>query len=172
MKIISKSNYQNVRDFVAKFQALALDVQEKYGLPALAVLAQAALETGWGSYILRVNVNGVKIDSKNIFNIKAGTTWQGKKGSRDVWEVINGKDVTVPAWFRVYDSYTESFDNYGEYICNRTLADGTLRYARALSEKDNPIRYVEEVHRAGYATDPSYAKKVCSIFANYFCLME
>jgi flagellar protein FlgJ len=147
-------------------------MQEKHGLPALAILAQAALETGWGKHILRVCMNGVWVCSNNIFNIKAGASWKGKRGEREAWEVINGKRVDVKSQWRVYANYEESFDNYAEYIYNCTMKDGTLRYARAISERDSPERYIEEIHAAGYATDPDYSKKIKKIFRDYFCLVE
>lgn len=173
MKLTTASVLPNVIKFIATYGDACCAIQEKYGLPALAVAAQAALETGWGKNVLRVTVNGVCICSNNIFNIKAGTSWTGKKGSVRVNEFINGKEIYEDAFFRVYDTAQESFDGYADYILHRLMPDGvTLRYAKAIAAKDDPVKYIEAVHAAGYATDPTYAAQCKMIFQKYFILSE
>ena len=104
-KIICKSNLDNVKRFVEQFAPSAPAVEAKTGIQAVAMLAQVAQETGWGGHILNVNYNGVQTDSKNLFNIKAGNSWNGKRGVRNVWEVDRGKRVWLDQWFRMYDRY-------------------------------------------------------------------
>lgn len=164
----------NVVAFVDKFGPLAVEMQYRYNLPALAILGQAAQETGWGASILRCNVAGNIICSNNIFNIKAGTSWTGKKGFvKGAWEVVNGKDVAIDSWFRVYDNPQQSFENYCEYILARRMPDNvTLRYAKAIEFRTNPALYIKAVHAAGYATDPKYSDNVILIFTKYFTAVE
>jgi len=93
--------------------------------------------------------------------------WKGKNVSRDVWEHIDGKDITVKALFRAYDNYGESFSDYVDYIKTRTMPDGTLRYKAALDVKDDWKKYIVEVAKAGYATDPNYANQVILCVSSY-----
>ena len=79
--------------------------------------------------------------------------------SANVWEIINGKKVWVDEPFRMYARYADSFNDYATLILN------TSRYAAAAALKSDPNRYVDEMARAGYATDPKYADKIKSIMS-------
>jgi flagellar protein FlgJ len=166
-KIITHSQLPHVRAFISSLSPLALTVENETGIRALAMLGQVALETGWGKSVLRADVNGVRICTNNLFNIKAHDDWTGQVGTREVWEVINGKDVTVPAQFRVYPNYEESFRDYVQYINTRRRKDGTLRYEKALAVKDNWEAYLMEIAAAGYATAPTYARDAIMCVKNY-----
>ncbi len=144
------------KDFIAQLLPHATAVQRRYGLPAAAMIAQAALETGWGPAVLQ-RPDGQS--SHNLFNIKG----EGPAGLVEVraWEHINGQDVSIPSQFRCYHSYEESFADYAELI---TQAE---RYAPAMAVRGNPVSYIEAITLAGYATDPSYARKVISIMDDF-----
>jgi flagellar protein FlgJ len=173
MQIIAITNLANVISFVNAFGALACEIQYRYELPATAILAQAALETGWGQSILYVTLpDGTEACSNNIFNIKAGTSWNGDRGFvAGAWEVRNGKNVREDSWFRVYKNHAAAFEGYAEYILARRMPDGiTLRYDAAITHRHSAIKYIEAVQAAGYATDPEYSKKVISIMRSCFKL--
>lgn len=132
--------------FAATFGPAAREAMKSSGVPASIILAQAALETGWGAS----TIGG----AKNLFGIKgtgpAGTT------SVSTQEFINGRMVSVRAGFRKYNSWTESIADHSRLLQNS-------RYRNAMNNKDNPDQFARELQRAGYATDPNYASKLISI---------
>lgn len=128
----------------------ALSAQNKYKVNALAMMAQSALETGWGKTVV----------GNMYFGIKAGSTWAGKKQLLWTHEVVNGKSVKVQAWFRAYDSPAESFEDYGRFISSNA------RYSEALKHSNDTTAYIKEIAKAGYATDPNYATKLLSIVSS------
>ncbi len=156
--ICKRPHLENVKKFCDDFIQSALNAESETEIPAIAMLAQVALETGWGKHILKVWRKGERIGSRNLFNIKAFSSWNGKKGTAKVWEIVNGEKVWVDGEpFRVYNSYEDSFVDY----CNLILK--TKRYSKAVENRNDPDRYIREVHRAGYATDPEYSNKIVSI---------
>ena len=144
------ANYRGGRlspsEFARLFGPVAREASKKSGVPASIILAQAALETGWGGSTIG--------DAKNLFGIK-GT---GPAGSVRVptQEVINGRRVTINDNFRKYNSWQESIEDHGRLLQNS-------RYARAMAVKNDPDQFARELQRAGYATDPEYASKLISI---------
>lgn len=124
----------------------AVKVQMGYGIPAAAMIAQAALETGWGKYVLS--------GSNNLFNIKG----EGPNGhvTVDAWEVVDGKNTSYPSDFRAYHSYEESFADYADMISSME------RYAPAMAAKNDPEEYIRRIAAGGYATDPDYSSKIIS----------
>ena len=163
----------NVTLFLDKYAASALSMEEEYGLPAVAVLAQLALETGWGKKILKLYPDGskVKVDSMNLFNIKASRSWTGPTGNRWVWEDFNrdGKrqrNEYIRQRFRMYESYADAFKDYAQLITNAE------RYEPAVAVANDPIAYVEELQECGYATDAHYGRKILSIMRSNFRVEE
>jgi flagellum-specific peptidoglycan hydrolase FlgJ len=144
------ANYQGGRlspaEFTRLFGPVAREVSSRSGVPASIILAQAALETGWGGSAIG--------DAKNLFGIK-GT---GPAGSIRVpsREVINGRTVTVTDNFRKYNSWMESLEDHSRLL-------QTSRYAACMRVRDDPEQFARELQRAGYATDPQYASKLISI---------
>lgn len=128
----------------------AMAAQNKYGIPALAMIAQSAQETGYGKTVV----------GNMYFGIKAGNTWKGKKQLLWTHEYIKGVYTRVQAWFRAYDNAAQSFDDYAKMISSNP------RYKNALQYTDNPEQYITEVAKSGYATDPNYADSIISIMGN------
>ena len=165
--VCRRPRLQNVKEFCDNFAQSALNAEAETEIPAIAMLGQVALETGWGRHILKVNRKEQRIDSKNLFNIKAFASWRGKKGYARVWEIVDGEKVWVDGEpFRVYDSYEDSFVDYGNLILK------SPRYSIAVANRDDPNSYIEEVHAAGYATDPEYSRKIQSIMRLNFKYVE
>ncbi len=144
---------QPARDFVAEVWPHAVEASRKTGIPPQFMVAQAALETGWGQKQLR-NPDGSP--SHNLFNIKAGSAWKGDTVAREVTEYANGQAYTEPARFRAYGSYAESFRDYA------SLMTRSPRYADVLGQTD-PAGFARSLQDAGYATDPMYADKLTRI---------
>ena len=119
------------------------------------LLAQAALETGWGRHI----VGAAGASSNNLFNIKASRDWPGDTVRRAVLEYRDGVAVREVATFRAYGSPAESFADYATFL------QASPRYARALAKAADGEAYLRELQDAGYATDPRYADKVIGVWS-------
>lgn len=118
------------------------------------LIAQVALETGWGKHVIH-DRNGN--NSFNLFNIKAGGQWQGDKVNVNTLEYRNGIAAQEKSDFRKYQSYADSFSDYVRLMKNSS------RYEKALAAGTNSAAYAEALQSAGYATDPAYAKKIKSL---------
>lgn len=143
--------YQAPKDFVTALAAPAKNVEKKLGVPFEVVIAQAALETGWGQKIIQTSKGA---SSNNLFNIKADSRWSGDKVSKDTLEFEQGNLVKKHEPFRVYASIEDSFNDYTSF-----LSSGT-RYQDALAKPDNVEHFLQGLQKAGYATDPNYAEKI------------
>jgi len=141
--------------FVRHLHPHAQQAARELGVEPGVLLAQAALETGWGRSLIK-NSNGS--NSFNLFNIKADKSWQGKQARVSTLEFEQGVAKKVNAGFRSYSSYRESFQDYVSFIKNNP------RYADALKKAGNAEQYMRELQQAGYATDPKYADKIMSIY--------
>jgi flagellar protein FlgJ len=115
------------------------------------LIAQVALETGWGKHVIHDKQGG---NSFNLFNIKANTGWQGDKVNVTTLEYRNGVATNEKSDFRKYTNYAESFSDYVNLMKNNP------RYQQALSAGKNSSAYADALQSAGYATDPGYAKKI------------
>lgn len=145
----------SAEEFVRQLHPYAQQAARALGVEPRALLAQAALETGWGRSLIK---NGNGSNSYNLFNIKAGKSWQGKQARISTLEFEQGVAKKVNAGFRSYNSFQESFQDYVDFIKNNP------RYADALKKAGNAEHYMRELQQAGYATDPKYADKVMSIY--------
>jgi len=146
--------FDSAESFVQQLLPMAKQAAERIGTSAKALLSQAALETGWGQHLIK-NTDGSS--SHNLFNIKADSRWQGESTATDTMEYRQGVAVSEKAKFRSYDSYQDSFNDYVDFLQTQP------RYQNALKEASNPERFIEGLHKAGYATDPAYADKIKQI---------
>lgn len=125
-------------------------------LPSVCI-AQAAIETGWGTSSLMVKAHA-------YFGIKAGSDWTGKVYSSSTGEVYGGVSQTIYATFRAYDNEGESVADYYNLICSLS------RYAAAVSYPGN-VRTARDtvtaIKEGGYATDPDYVNKVLGIIDSH-----
>lgn len=141
------------RAFVDKVWPQAVEASRATGIPARFLVAQAALETGWGKYELK-NADGSP--SHNLFNIKAGKRWGGDTVSTATTEYSNGVATRENARFRSYGSYADSFRDYARLI-------GTNPRYAAVVGQDDATAFARGLQAAGYATDPNYADKLARI---------
>lgn len=133
----------------------AQQAASELGVDANLLLAQAALETGWGQSVIK-QADGDS--SFNLFNIKADKSWQGRQAKVSALEYDGNVAKKTTSGFRAYASYKESFDDYVAFIKSNP------RYSEALKKAEHPVHYLRELQAAGYATDPRYAEKVMSIY--------
>lgn len=149
--------FTDQKSFIDTLMPYAKKVAKTLGISPAALIAQSALETGWGKKIINSADNQ---SSFNLFNIKAHRGWDGDKVSKNSLEVENGVGVQRRSDFRRYEGYAQSFNDYEQFMNNNQ------RYQEALQQGKNADRYVEELQKAGYATDPKYAEKIKQIMNN------
>ena len=138
------------REFVGKIWPQALEVSRTTGIPAGFLVAQAALETGWGRAEPR-RADGQP--SYNVFGIKAGRNWTGATVEAATTEYVEGVAQQRVERFRAYGSYAEAFRDYANLLASNP------RYTAVLGSAD-ASHFAQGLQRAGYATDPAYAAKL------------
>ncbi|MEZ5587559.1 MAG: flagellar assembly peptidoglycan hydrolase FlgJ [Sedimenticolaceae bacterium] len=137
--------------FVDALWPVAEQAAAKINLPPEALLAQAALETGWGRHVMQ---HGTGDSSHNLFGIKADSRWQGDKVMVSTLEYRDGVALNTRANFRAYESFEHSFSDYVDFVQRNP------RYQQALAQTNDPKAYFSALQEAGYATDPAYAQKI------------
>ena len=151
------NRFESPKEFVEGLLPLAEQMAPELGVDPRVLLAQAALETGWGKHI--TTDPQTDQSSFNLFNIKAGSSWTGDTVAVNTLEYVNGIPAPERAQFRAYADYAQSFTDYVDFLKTSS------RYQQALEQADNPIRYLQELQAAGYATDPEYADKISRIMS-------
>jgi flagellar protein FlgJ len=147
------ANSASKRAFVERLWPHAQEASRATGIPAHFMIAQAALETGWGKSELR-HKDGTA--SFNLFNVKAGRRWEGNSLQIVATENANGQTVREASSFRSYRSYAEAFKDYARMLTT------SPRYADVVGQTD-AASFAKGLQRAGYATDPMYADKLTRI---------
>lgn len=160
-------------EFVKKYYAFAREAQQEKGVSAIAILAQSALETGWGDHAPGNMMFGVKDTDGVNGNEQLITTFEYSRkpnctpqqaGLISISKVepvkINGVQYykyTGKDYFRKYPTPKESFVNHMEFFYKNS------RYHKALTVANDPYAFLEEIAKAGYATAPNYADLLKSI---------
>lgn len=144
------------RAFTERFTELAETASAATGIPAKFMLAQAALETGWGKREIR-HADGS--NSHNLFGIKAGKGWNGPVAEVMTTEYVNGVATRRVEKFRAYGSYAEAFADYANMLTNSS------RYKTVVASASDAVGFAQGLQRAGYATDPQYADKLRRMIA-------
>ncbi|MDP9155245.1 flagellar assembly peptidoglycan hydrolase FlgJ [Caballeronia sordidicola] len=143
-----------VAGFVDRLAAPAQAASAATGIPARFIIGQAALESGWGKREIK-NADGST--SHNVFGIKATSDWTGKTTNAVTTEYVNGKPQKVVEKFRAYDSYEDALTDYASVLKSNP------RYAPVVEASRDAAGFAHGMQKAGYATDPQYAKKLISI---------
>lgn len=141
---------EHVTLFLSQFSEIAKTISRKWDVPASVLLAQAAHESGWGKHV----------KGNAYFGIK-GKSPQGNSVTFATTEVENQKKIAIKDTFRAYQNFEEAADDYGRFL------NQNPRYKTCFSNKNYPYQFVNELAKAGYATDPEYAKKVSNIIRKY-----
>lgn len=150
------------KDFLAQLSLPAKLASQQSGVPHHLILAQAALESGWGQRQIR-RENGEP--SFNIFGVKATSSWKGPTTEITTTEYENGAAVKVKAKFRVYSSYLEALSDYVGLLSRNP------RYT-AVTQAATPEQGAQALQNAGYATDPNYARKLTSMIQQLKSMSE
>ncbi|MGF0236706.1 flagellar assembly peptidoglycan hydrolase FlgJ [Rhodococcus sp. IEGM1300] len=150
----AKKAFSSADEFVNTMLPMAKEAADRIGVDPRYLVAQAALETGWGKSVMRSQDGS---SSHNLFGIKAGSSWKGDSARAITSEFRDGEMVKETAEFRSYASYKDSFHDLV------TLLQTNNRYQDVVKSADNPEQFVRELQKAGYATDPDYASKISQI---------
>ena len=141
------------KEFLAQLSLPARLASQQSGVPHHLILAQAALESGWGQRQIK-RENGEP--SFNLFGVKASSSWKGPTTEITTTEYENGEAKKVKAKFRVYGSYLEALSDYVGLLSRNP------RYA-AVTSAATAEQGAQALQNAGYATDPNYARKLTSM---------
>tara|TARA_Y100001956_G_C4126308_1_gene190279 strand:+ start:1511 stop:2425 length:915 start_codon:yes stop_codon:yes gene_type:complete len=148
-------SFDSPESFVGSMRPYAEKAAQALGVDSSLLLAQAALETGWGQKL----VSNSRGSSNNLFNIKADKSWGGDKVATQTLEYHQGVPVKENAAFRSYNSFEDSFNDYVRFL------NQNPRYTTALRHGGSDEQFIRGIHQAGYATDPNYADKVLRVKA-------
>jgi flagellar protein FlgJ len=145
---------QTPAEFVQRMLPPIRRAASTLGVDPMGMLAQAALETGWGQRMPR-NADGSL--SHNVFGIKAGDEWTGARATADTVEISNGVATPRRSAFRAYGSIEDSVNDFA------SLLKSSPRYREVIAAGGNPGAYIASMGKSGYATDPEYANKLNQI---------
>jgi flagellar protein FlgJ len=140
--------------FIDSLRPHAEEAAAELGLPGEFLLAQAALETGWGR---RRIVDAAGAESYNLFGIKAGAGWTGATVDTLTTEYRQGLAVKSTETFRAYEDYAAAFRDYADLL--------RRRYPQALAAGADATAFANGLASGGYATDPAYAEKLQRVIA-------
>ena len=150
----NKDIFPSPTAFVKEVWPYAQQAAEQLNVDPQVLVAQAALESGWGRGIIR-HPDGRS--SNNLFGIKAGANWRKETATVTTLEYRDGVAVRESVPFRSYDSLAKSFQDYVQFLQTNP------RYKGALAFADDPRQFADALQDAGYATDPHYADKVRTV---------
>jgi len=149
---ISESNTnitveQKINRYIKLYAPIARKQMKVYKIPASITMAQGILESGHGESTLATKGN-------NHFGIKCHKEWKGKKIFHD--------DDKEDECFRSYRNPVKSYKDHSLFLVNRDR----YRFLFDLNKKDYKS-WAEGLKKAGYATDPEYAKKLISLIERF-----
>lgn len=141
-------SFSDRQNFIQTLWPHAQKAAQALGVSPKVLIAQAALETGWGKHFSAPH---------NLFGIKADRSWQGPTKLQSTLEYDGQAAFLDKADFRAYHSYEESFLDYVRFLRENP------RYEQALAQASNEDAFLDGLAQAGYATDPQYASKIKAI---------
>ncbi len=158
-------NVVSEKKFIRVVGKLARADMKKTGILASVTIAQAILESNYGKSLLGLEAN-------NLFGMKAslsGNTWKsdwdGETYKKKTLEYINGRYITITADFRAYSSYAESIRDHSNYL--RYAMNGTTLRYKGVKNNKSYVKTIQIIRNGGYATDPNYVSKICSLIKKY-----
>jgi flagellar protein FlgJ len=142
---------EQASEFVRQVLPTIRQAAAALGVNPLGMLAQAALETGWGQRMPRTAEGN---SSLNLFGVKAGSEWSGARAVADTVEVSGGVAKQTRTAFRAYGSVAESVGDFARLLAS------SPRYREAIGTGADARAYVQSIAKAGYASDPDYGNKL------------
>ena len=146
---------ESEKAFIEAMAPVAQESYKEHGVLPSITLAQGIIESAWGK-------SGLTVQENNLFGIKADISWTGPVIEMNTQEFVNGQYITVVARWRVYDRWEDSILDHGKFLKEN------IRYEQAgVFNAKNYKEQAEALLRAGYATDPNYSNKLCSMIESY-----
>lgn len=146
---------ESEKAFIEAMAPVAQESYKEHGVLPSITLAQGIIESAWGK-------SGLTVQGNNLFGIKADISWTGPVIEMNTQEFVNGQYITVVARWRVYDKWEDSILDHGKFLKEN------IRYEQAgVFNAKNYKEQAEALLRAGYATDPNYSNKLCSMIESY-----
>lgn len=146
---------ESEKAFIEAMAPVAQESYKEHGVLPSITLAQGIIESAWGK-------SGLTVQGNNLFGIKADISWTGPVIEMNTQEFVNGQYITVVARWRVYDRWEDSILDHGKFLKEN------IRYEQAgVFNVKNYKEQAEALLRAGYATDPNYSNKLCSMIESY-----
>jgi flagellar protein FlgJ len=142
---------ERAAEFVQQVLPTIRQAAAALGVNPLGMLAQAALETGWGQRMPRTAAGN---SSLNLFGVKAGSEWSGARAVADTVEISGGVARQSRTAFRAYGSVAESVGDFARLLAS------SPRYREAIAAGADARAYVQNIAKAGYASDPDYGNKL------------
>jgi len=136
-------------DFIAAIALAAQVSMRTTHIPASFVIAEGALESGWGA-------SALAREGCNLFGVKADPSWKGDILTMRTRECLHGKWIIIPARWRKYGSWGACIADHAAFLLDNP------RYKPAFEHADGE-GFARAVAAAGYATDPQYATKLIEV---------
>ena len=140
----------NPADFIAAIAPAAQTSMQSTRIPASFVIAEGALESGWGSSMLAEK-------GLNLFGVKADPSWKGATIDMRTREFLHGEWLMLPAKWRKYSDWLDCINDHAQFLLTNP------RYKPAFDHADDAEAFTRAIAAAGYATDPTYAGKIIAI---------
>lgn len=145
------SNYAKQQNFIQSVASGAISGWNKYGVLPSVTVAQAILESGWGT-------SGLATQAHNLFGIKG--SYNGHSVVMRTREVYNGRNVYINDSFRAYANNSQSVEDHGRFLAVNS------RYRNLLYDRD-AASVARKLRADGYATDPNYANALINLVRTY-----
>lgn len=156
--------FDNAQDYINTLKPIAIELQNKSGIPYLFILAQTALETGYGKSSLvyeAANFAGIKATGNQPYvtkytyeYVKSPDLYPQRDKSKDKYDVKTGKTrIYLPQNFAKYNSLIEGLTAYIRVLL-------LPRYKAAFNYTNDINKFVDEIYKGGYATDINYPSKI------------
>jgi peptidoglycan hydrolase FlgJ len=138
---------EEVAEFSQKLMPLLQKAGQQLGVSPKVLLAQTAIETGWGRSVV----------GNNLFGIKAGSSWTGAKVESATHEYENGQLISINDAFRAYPNAEASVADFVSLVQN------SPRYRAALGKGEDVVGYAQGLLAGGWATDINYVTKLHAV---------
>ncbi len=146
-----RQQFATPAEFVAALYPHAEEIGAELNVDPRAIVAQAALETGWGKHLIS---DAKGNNSFNFFGIKADQRWSGNKVEVTTHEFRQGTMLKENAAFRAYPNLEDGLRDYANFL------QSGERYQQAINQGLDAENYGHALQQAGYATDPQYGAKI------------
>src|SRR6185369_15310937 len=130
----SDPHMQHLAEWTAKMLDASESTAAKIGCSPAAIVAQAALETGWGASAI----------GNNVFGIKADSSWHGARQLRQTWEHLGGADVPMQDWFRDYPTLADGIEDHFNFLVQNTRYANVFDRNNSMSDEDYLTRLAQD----------------------------